>query len=197
MIRKIHVPALDLAIPLGAFNVIVGVNGCGKTATISAMQALHGGTPAFYDHHSCDDTDALAILATVLPGARVHGATVAWGAFNAYAEIATVRNAAREGRVATLDPIANGLHPSAAGRLVAALRTIGAQVIAATHSPDVVDAFTGDEVIVLHEGKAALLSQHPEWAKWSTICRTGEFWSTVGESWVADVKVAEQPIPAP
>jgi hypothetical protein len=94
-------------------------------------------------------------------------------------------------RVAGLTLIArnlgDSLHPSKHAPMVAALRAAGVPVVATTHSPDVVDCFTGDEVVVLHEGKAARLSQHPEWASQSTRMRAGAFWSTAGEAWVGDL----------
>jgi hypothetical protein len=88
--------------------------------------------------------------------------------------------------------LGDSLHPSKHAAMVASLRAAGVPFVATTHSADVVDQFTGDEVIALHESKAACLSEHPEWLKWSTLIRTGEFWATVGESWVAGVERASQ-----
>lgn len=185
MIDRIHVPALNLTVPLGPFCVLVGVNGCGKTTVLGAINDVHRYV-AWSTHRSREErVEIQAIAEAAVPQRRSGGSIDAWTA------VADAMQARRLGVPLTIDNLGATLHPTAAGRLVATLRTIGAQVIATTHSPDVVDAFAGDEVLVLHDGKAARLSQHPEWAKWSTLTRTGEFWSTVGEAWVADVKGAE------
>jgi predicted ATPase len=94
-----------------------------------------------------------------------------------------------------IDDIDRALHPAAQFELIKLLRaaiaaTPDLQIIATTHSPDLVDACTPDEVRVLGFGSdgfpaARPLASHPEAAEWLKRQRPGEFWSTVGEAWVA------------
>lgn len=93
-----------------------------------------------------------------------------------------------------LDDIDQGLHPQAQFKLVEALRAIleerpDVQIICTSHSPDLLDVFRPEEVQVMSLGpgsavSAARLDHHPEWPKWSGMLQTGEFWQSVGESWV-------------
>lgn len=126
------------------------------------------------------DDDELWRAMKALVGPSTLSATgAAHGGVEEFARVAKAH-----GRTLLASNLGDSLHPSKHSPMVAALRASGVPFVATTHSPDVVDCFRGDEIIVLHEGKAARLSQHPEWAMGSTLCRTGEFWSTVGEDWV-------------
>ncbi len=102
--------------------------------------------------------------------------------------------AAQRGRLILIDDLDRALHPSAQHRLVEGLKAVLAatpelQILATTHSPDLVDACDADDVRVLGrdaEGNTAAraLTDHPEAAKWLKLLRVGEFWGTVGEDWV-------------
>jgi len=97
-------------------------------------------------------------------------------------------------RTVLIDDLDRALHPAAQHRLVEALykvlaATPGLQILATTHSPDLVDACAAEDVRVLArdaEGNTAAraLSEHPEAEKWLKLLRVGEFWGTVGEDWV-------------
>jgi predicted ATP-dependent endonuclease of OLD family len=97
-----------------------------------------------------------------------------------------------------LDDLDRGLHPKAQKDLVAQLRKLQEQdpelqIIATSHSPYLVDHLDPKEVrlsTVLPDGgiRFAELTQHPEFERWKEVMRPGEFWSTVGEGWVADVQ---------
>lgn len=89
------------------------------------------------------------------------------------------------GLPALLDRLGDSLHPSKHAALVASLRASGVPVIATTHSPDLVDCVTYDEVFVCAGDTVRCLAEHPEAAEWRTLLRTGEFWGTVGEAWVS------------
>ena len=97
--------------------------------------------------------------------------------------------------VLLVDDIDRGLHPSAQQELIAAVRRLldarpELQVICTTHSPYLLDNFETEEVIVVSADDkgythAAPLSDHPDYVRFKELMRAGEFWSTVGESWVA------------
>jgi predicted ATPase len=97
-----------------------------------------------------------------------------------------------------LDDIDRGLHPVAQGSLIQALRALverrgDLQLVCTTHSSYALDAFAADEVHVTwmdSDGVAyhRKLSEHPEWPEWKSVMDPGEFWSTVGERWVGELK---------
>lgn len=102
-----------------------------------------------------------------------------------------------------LDDAERALHPLAQQGLVQLLHDAIArsegrlQIIATTHSPYLVDACKPEEVRVFRrkpDGSAAVraLTEHPEAAKWRELLETGEFWSSVGEGWVAEVEAASE-----
>ncbi len=101
---------------------------------------------------------------------------------------------AQRHRLLLIDDLDRALHPSAQHRLIEGLYAIlkatpDLQILATTHSPDLVDACDADDVRVLGrdaEGNTAAraLTEHPEAAKWLKLLRVGEFWGTVGEDWV-------------
>jgi predicted ATPase len=91
------------------------------------------------------------------------------------------------------DDIDVGLHPDAQAKLIVALRKLldrrpELQILCTSHSPYLLDHFKPQEVQVLsfHDGRvvAARLDQHEDWPKWEGKLQTGEFWQSVGESWV-------------
>lgn len=97
-------------------------------------------------------------------------------------------------KLVLLDDLDRALHPRAQKDLVAQLRALlerdpELQIIATSHSPYLVDQLDPKEVrlsTVLPEGtiRFAALTQHPDFERWKEAMRPGEFWSTVGESWV-------------
>jgi energy-coupling factor transporter ATP-binding protein EcfA2 len=108
----------------------------------------------------------------------------------------TVLMSAPRPKLVLLDDLDRGLHPKAQRDLVAQLRTLlerdpELQIIATSHSPYLVDHLEPREVrlsTVLPDGTIhfAALTDHPEFERWKEAMRPGEFWSTVGESWVGE-----------
>ncbi|HZI13601.1 MAG TPA: AAA family ATPase [Myxococcus sp.] len=101
-------------------------------------------------------------------------------------------------KLVLLDDLDRGLHPKAQKDLVSQLRKLlervpELQIIATSHSPYLVDHLDPKEVrlsTVLPDGtiRFAELTQHPDFERWKEVMRPGEFWSTVGESWVGSLK---------
>ena len=99
-------------------------------------------------------------------------------------------------RLVLLDDMDRGLHPVAQLELVRLLRAVPAddedlQIIATSHSPFVLDAIEASETFVASSVDSmstdvARLDSHPEWEKRSRFMHPGEFWSAVGEGWVAE-----------
>lgn len=96
-------------------------------------------------------------------------------------------------RLILIDDLDKGLHPRAQAELAKAIRLVlkdrpDAQVVATTHSPYLVDAFSSDEVVVLsrQEGNggvtARCLSSHPD-RKLTKTLTTGEFLNSSGTDW--------------
>jgi energy-coupling factor transporter ATP-binding protein EcfA2 len=104
-------------------------------------------------------------------------------------------------KLVLLDDLDRGLHPKAQKDLVSQLRKLlerdpELQIVATSHSPYLVDHLDPKEVrlsTVLPDGtiRFAALTQHPDFERWKETMRPGEFWSTVGESWVG--KLPEKP----
>lgn len=94
-----------------------------------------------------------------------------------------------------LDDLDKGLHPVAQRNLIQQLRNIldtqpGLQVLATSHSPFVLDELQPEEVFVAGSTAPGVshirrLTEHPSWSKRSGYMQPGEFWSLVGEDWVA------------
>lgn len=99
-----------------------------------------------------------------------------------------------------LDDLDRGLHPTAQASLIQALRALverrgDLQLVCTTHSSYALDAFAADEVhVTWMDGDGVAyhrkLSEHPEWPEWKSVMDAGEFWSTVGERWVGELKDA-------
>jgi predicted ATPase len=99
-------------------------------------------------------------------------------------------------KVVLIDDLDHSLHPSAYEALVRCLREIQnsrpeLQLVCTTHSPYLLDYFEAEEIRVLSldaagHTQACKLEAHPEWSKAHGALSTGEFWSTVGEHWVAN-----------
>ncbi|MGK4003808.1 AAA family ATPase [Sorangium sp. So ce1036] len=105
-------------------------------------------------------------------------------------------------RLLLLDDIDKALHPRAQGELVAQIRAIlemtpDLQVVATSHSPYLLDHFDAQDVLLtalLPDGSTACarLADHPDYERWKRTTRSGEFWSFVGEDWVAQQASAVQ-----
>jgi predicted ATPase len=99
-------------------------------------------------------------------------------------------------RLILLDDLEHGLHPKVQRQIVPILRKIleedqELQIIATTHSPYIVDEFDPKEVRITWAGEDGVtrcgrLDSHPEFERWKEELWPGEFWSLVGEQWVAN-----------
>ncbi|MGE6757082.1 AAA family ATPase [Corallococcus interemptor] len=96
-----------------------------------------------------------------------------------------------------LDDIELALHPVAQGKLIEVLRAIQKndpelQIVATSHSPFILNYLKPEEIrmtFLAENGFARCekLTAHPEFEKWKDLMSPGEFWSTVGESWIDKV----------
>jgi AAA15 family ATPase/GTPase len=94
-----------------------------------------------------------------------------------------------------LDDLDRALHPKAQRELVGYLHELvrsrpGLQIIATTHSPYLVEYLEYEEVRAITQqadgtSVVASLADHPQAERWREEMSAGEFWSSVGESWVA------------
>lgn len=101
-----------------------------------------------------------------------------------------------------LDDLDRGLHPKAQKELIALLRGLletnqDLQMIAATHSPYMLDCMEPTEVRMTYlndDGSTvcAPLTRHPKFQKWKDEMHSGELWSLFGEKWVIEQGVVEQ-----
>jgi predicted ATPase len=128
---------------------------------------------------------------------QVHGRTVpadllSEGTLLAVALLTIVHGPDRP-QLLLIDDLDKALHFTAQYELLQALRRIqeeheDLQILATSHSPDLLDALSPNEVRVmaLRDGVALCrkLTDHPRWTEWQPSLRPGEFWGTVGEDWV-------------
>jgi predicted ATPase len=108
----------------------------------------------------------------------------------------TALSAPRAPKLILIDDLERGLHPKALGDLMRQLRRLQKQnsclqIIATSHSPYLLDFLKPEEILLTsldEDGYAAVksLAEHPEYERWKDMMAPGEFWSTVGESWVAE-----------
>ncbi|WP_224363533.1 AAA family ATPase [Hyalangium versicolor] len=97
-------------------------------------------------------------------------------------------------RLVLLDDVELALHPAAQAKLIEVLRSIQKrdpelQIVATSHSPFILNYLDPKEVrmtFLAENGFARCekLTAHPEFEKWKDLMSPGEFWSTVGESWL-------------
>ncbi len=97
-------------------------------------------------------------------------------------------------RLLLIDDLDHALHPRAQWELVAALRRVleldpDLQIVATTHSADLVDELEADEVRVLALDASGVtrcraLSDHPRAGDLLRVLSTGELLSAEGEDWV-------------
>lgn len=98
-----------------------------------------------------------------------------------------------------IDDLERALHPKALGNLVSQLRSVQSrfgktrriQIIATSHSPYLLDHFEPEEIrltTTAEDGSClcAPLTDHPDFGRWRDQMKTGEFWSTTGEDWIAN-----------
>jgi len=133
-----------------------------------------------------------------IPAAQMSGGTLL-----ALAILALLHSPQRP-RILLLDDIDHGLHPKAQWDLLKQLRRLLAQypdlqIVATSHSPDLVDELDPGEVVVM-----ALRADGTSAAKPLTACpredmlgvlRAGQLWSAVGEDWVTADPPATQTAP--
>jgi energy-coupling factor transporter ATP-binding protein EcfA2 len=104
-------------------------------------------------------------------------------------------------QVILLDDLDHGLHPQAQRDLVGLLAKIlkekpHLQLIATTHSPYLLDQMRPEEVRLTTrtpDGRVVCgrLDAHPDFARWKNAMSPGEFWSMIGEGWVAQTQLQE------
>jgi energy-coupling factor transporter ATP-binding protein EcfA2 len=105
-------------------------------------------------------------------------------------------------KLVLLDDLDRALHPKAQQSVVWLLRELlkdrpDMQIIATSHSPYLLDHLRPEEVrltTLRDDGSVAVgrLDQHPEFDKWKEEMTPGEFWSVVGEKWVAEPSAGEK-----
>ena len=103
-------------------------------------------------------------------------------------------------RILLLDDIDHGLHPRAQWDLLKQLRALlerfpDLQIVATSHSPDLVDELAPEEVVVMalrEDGTTAArpLTDCPR-EDMLGVLKAGQLWSAVGEDWVKDMAPAE------
>jgi predicted ATPase len=96
-----------------------------------------------------------------------------------------------------LDDLDRGLHPRAQKDLISLLRGLletnpDLQIIAATHSPYMLDSMGAKEVrmtILGDDGTTicAPLASHPKFERWKDEMTPGEMWSLFGEKWLIEL----------
>ena len=106
----------------------------------------------------------------------------------------TILSAAKPPQLILIDDLERGLHPRALKSLIREFRRIQElnpelQIIATSHSPYLLDFVEAKEVFLTslnEDGYAVVrpLTDHPEYERWKSLMAPGEFWSTVGESWI-------------
>jgi energy-coupling factor transporter ATP-binding protein EcfA2 len=94
-----------------------------------------------------------------------------------------------------IDDLGHGLHPRAQWDLVKVLRQVmeqrpDLQIVATTHSPLLLDEVRPSEVrltALKEDGSVACaaMTEHPDFGRWKGEFSAGEFWSVIGEKWVA------------
>lgn len=96
-------------------------------------------------------------------------------------------------RLLLMDDIDRGLPPQAQRTLIRQVKELaspkGVQIIVSTHSPYVLDEVPATSVrVVRSESQGTYirrLDEHPEWEEWKSSMNAGEFWTYVGEDWLA------------
>jgi energy-coupling factor transporter ATP-binding protein EcfA2 len=115
----------------------------------------------------------------------------------------TALETSKTAKLMLIDDLERSLHPRALKDLVRLLRRTleknpELQIVATSHSPYLLDFFAAEEILLTslgEDGYAAIkpLTDHPEYERWKDVMAPGEFWSTVGESWVTQQDAARAP----
>jgi predicted ATPase len=116
--------------------------------------------------------------------------------------LVTVIRGAEQRHLLLLDDLDHGLHPLAQEELVDLLRKLldekpELQIVATTHSPYLLDRLRPEEVRLTTRTDDGVLcgrlDAHPEFERWKGAMLPGEFWSMVGEKWIASGRLQESP----
>ncbi|MHB1558638.1 MAG: AAA family ATPase [Isosphaeraceae bacterium] len=100
-----------------------------------------------------------------------------------------------------IDDLDRGLHPKAQRDLIPLIRSIlhqnpRLQIVATTHSPYILDGLEPKEIRMTWAGEDGVtrcgrMDEHPDFERWKDEMWPGEFWSLVGEQWVAKSQPVE------
>jgi predicted ATPase len=130
--------------------------------------------------------------------ANVPATAASAGTLVALALVTLLHDAEARPGLVLLDDLDRSLHPRAQAEVVDMLRRAqaadpGLQIVAAAHSPYLIDRFALDEVVVTALDAAgvtrcASLASHPKAARMRGVLSTGEFLSAEGEDWVLEAR---------
>jgi predicted ATPase len=133
------------------------------------------------------------ILFDMVGAKGVPADTAGEGTLMALGLLAVVKGPSRP-KLILLDDIELALHPMAQGKLIQVLRALQGQdpelqIVATSHSPFILNHLDPREVRMTFLAENGIahcekLTAHPEFEKWKDLMSPGEFWSTVGESWL-------------
>ncbi len=114
--------------------------------------------------------------------------------------LAAIESTRARSALLLIDDLDQGLHPRAQVELIGQLRKLqevkpDLQIVATSHSPYLLDCLAPREVRIVavgsdHTARIAKLTDHPEYERWKDVMAPGEFWSSVGESWVESATAA-------
>ncbi len=129
-----------------------------------------------------------------LAGDGLPGALMSEGTLFCLGLLTTLYSPTRT-KLILLDDLGSALHPKAQKQVIDIIRQVqledpSLQVLATSHSPYLLDCLKPEEVRVTtlnEQGHqiCAKLGDHPEFEKWKEVMAPGEFWSMVGEDWLA------------
>lgn len=112
-------------------------------------------------------------------------------------DLAMVASCASPHSTVLIDDVDLHVDPRCHAALAKMLASMAGQVVVSTHSPFFLDAVPEDSVRVLAETptsiRSALLSDHPEWYRWKTVLKPGEFWSFKGDLWPLELPLEGKP----
>jgi len=127
-------------------------------------------------------------------GEDIPASAISWGTLLALGLLTSLICQDMPPHLVLIDELERRLHPKALGHLIRQLRRLQEQnpklqIIATSHSPYLLDHFKAEEILLSslnEEGYAVIkpLTDHPEYERWKNLMAPGEFWSTVGESWI-------------
>ena len=128
-------------------------------------------------------------------GIKVPSNKISDGTAFALGLIAAIISTNKRKGLILIDDIDHHFHPKAQGQMLQQLRELllaypDVQMVVTTHSPYLLGHLTPMEVRCMTLGsdgysRIAKLTDHPDFEKWKDEMNPGEFWSTIGEDWVA------------